>query len=95
VNRVAEGAQLARRDAVGGDLAGQALDVAHAVERLAQCGALHRGAAQRADRVEAPIDLLHGDQGCENPLPEQPRAHRGQRAVEHRQQRPFFLTSLP
>jgi hypothetical protein len=85
--RVAEGAQLARGRPRGGGLGGEALDVAHAVERLAQRLARQRVGGERGHGVEARVDGVLLDQRGEQPLAQQARAHRRLRAIEHGQQR--------
>ena len=85
---VAERAEFARRGAARGGPAGQPLEVAHAVERLAQP---RRGRGRRAaqastasSRASIAADVA---ERREHPLPQQPAAHRRQRAVDRLQQR--------
>ena len=75
--RIAERAQLARCAAPGRRLGRETLDVAHAVDRLAHRGARRsdrrRTVATASSRRRSPYAL---GERRENPLAQQPRAHR-------------------
>ena len=84
---IPQGAELPRRRATGGGPAGQPLEVAHAVERLAHAGAAAAVAQAGIDGVEPGLDRRHVAERREHPLAEQPAAHRRERAVDRLQQR--------
>ena len=84
-NRRARAARAAC--AAGRRLRRESFDVAHAVERLAHRVARARVAHERRHGVESRVDRRALDEWREKPLPQQPRAHRRRRAVEHGEQR--------
>ena len=65
----------------------QALEVAHVREQPAQLGARGRGVDQRLDGILAGGDGAEVEERPQQPLAQQPRAHRGRRFVQHAEER--------
>ena len=91
--RVTQGAEFAWRGPTGGGFACQSIDVAHTVECFAQRGAAHRIAHQGRHRIESLLDGQPVQERRQQPLSQQSLAHRGDRAIEYRQQRTRQLTA--
>ena len=85
-DRIAQGAHLARRRSSQGRASRQALEIAHAVERLAQPLAAAAVTDQHRDRVESCVDRRRVDERRQQPAAQQPAAHRREGAVDDSEQ---------
>ena len=86
-DRIAQGTQLTRGGAPEGGAAGQALQVAHTVQGLAQALAPAPVVHQHLHGVEARVDGPGLDERREQPAAQQPPTHRRQGPVQHLEQR--------
>ncbi len=89
--------QVARAGAAGGDAREQSLHVVDAAELVAQVVAGAAVGDEFGHRVQAIFDRGQFSQWIGHPIGQQPRAHRGLRAVQDRQQRsiaPAFAQCL-
>ena len=84
--RIAERGEFPRGGASGRRAAGQALDVADALEGLAQAGAAAGVVHQHIDGVEALVDARRIGQRAQEPGAQQPRAHRRDGRVDRLEQ---------
>src|SRR5690606_9965893 len=87
LERTPQAHQVARTDRARGEAAGEALEIADAVDRLLQRFGRRTRLAELLDGVEALADRGRIDQRIEEPPAEQARAHRRPRAVEHPEER--------
>src|SRR5437588_238926 len=92
--RVAQGAQLARRGPPERGPTRQALEVAHAVERLPQAVAPAHVAGEHLHGIEPCVDPRRLDQRGQEPAPQQARTHRRHGPVEHVEQRRSLSSRL-
>ncbi len=84
---VAQCAEVPRCCAVRGGAIDEALDVAHTVERLPHPLPSGLVLDKEADSIEPLPNSVHGTEGRQQPLAEQARAHRRDRAVDDLEER--------